>query len=171
MIGVLGHNSALLRPYWAEDNLGEWDEFYYESCPRRRIDSSTCWPAVHRATTVPWMPPVPFDITGMRNQPISSQYQWYSTLIIKWNNDVLDHKILLCKTIPGQELPVLMRWILVWIVSQVQDWLFDLLDSPVRYYCAMTPLPHTPPVLSLSRNCSDIKKVSVHYLETCINLI
>ena len=28
MIGVLGHDSALLRLYWAGDNLGEWDEFY-----------------------------------------------------------------------------------------------------------------------------------------------
>ena len=33
MIGVLGHDSALLRLYWAGDNLGEWDEFCYESCP------------------------------------------------------------------------------------------------------------------------------------------
>ena len=33
MIGVLGHNSALLRQYWAGDNLGRWDEFCYESCP------------------------------------------------------------------------------------------------------------------------------------------
>ena len=27
MIGVLGHDSALLRLYWAGDNLSEWDEF------------------------------------------------------------------------------------------------------------------------------------------------
>ena len=33
MIGVLGHDSALLRLNWAGDNLGEWDEFCYESCP------------------------------------------------------------------------------------------------------------------------------------------
>ena len=26
MIGVLGHDSSLLRLYWAGDNLGEWDE-------------------------------------------------------------------------------------------------------------------------------------------------
>ena len=27
MIGVLGHDSTLLRLYWAGDNLGERDEF------------------------------------------------------------------------------------------------------------------------------------------------
>ena len=44
MNGVLGHDSAL-RLNWAGDNLGEWEEFCYESW--RRIDPSTCWPAVH----------------------------------------------------------------------------------------------------------------------------
>ena len=34
MNGVLCHDSALLRLYWAGDNLGEWFEFCYESCPR-----------------------------------------------------------------------------------------------------------------------------------------
>ena len=29
MIGVLGHDSALLKLYSAGDNLGEWDEFCY----------------------------------------------------------------------------------------------------------------------------------------------
>ena len=33
MIGILGHDSALSRLYWARDNLGEWDYFCYESCP------------------------------------------------------------------------------------------------------------------------------------------
>ena len=51
----LGHDSAL-RLYWAGDNLGEWDEFCYVSGPLRRIDHSTCRPAVQRATTVPRMP-------------------------------------------------------------------------------------------------------------------
>ena len=32
MIGVLGHDSALLRLYWAGDNLGEWHECCYEPC-------------------------------------------------------------------------------------------------------------------------------------------
>ena len=41
MKGVLGHDSALLRLYWAGDYLGEWDEVCYESCPSRRIDRST----------------------------------------------------------------------------------------------------------------------------------
>ena len=45
---VLDHESALLRLYWDGDNLGEWDEVYYESCPLRGIDRSTCWPAVQR---------------------------------------------------------------------------------------------------------------------------
>ena len=51
--------SALLRLYWAWDNLGQWDEFCYEPCQWHKIDRSTCWPAVQRATTVPRMPPVP----------------------------------------------------------------------------------------------------------------
>ena len=42
MNGVLGNDSALLRLYWAEDNLGQWDEFCYESCPWCRIDSLAC---------------------------------------------------------------------------------------------------------------------------------
>ena len=58
MNGVLGHDSALLRLYWAGDNLGKWDEFCHESCPWHRIDRSTCWPAVLCATTVPQMPPL-----------------------------------------------------------------------------------------------------------------
>ena len=57
MIGVLSPRLFTVRIYWAEDNLGEWDEFCYESCPWRRIDHSTCWPVVQRATTVPEMPP------------------------------------------------------------------------------------------------------------------
>ena len=44
--------------YWAGKNLGKWDEFCFESCPWYRIDLSTCWPAVQRATTVPRMPPL-----------------------------------------------------------------------------------------------------------------
>ena len=56
MNGVLGQDSALLRLYWAEDNLGECDEFCYESW--RSIDRSTCWPAVQHATTVSRMPSV-----------------------------------------------------------------------------------------------------------------
>ena len=35
MIGVLGHDSALVRLSGAGDNLGEWDEFCYEPCPWR----------------------------------------------------------------------------------------------------------------------------------------
>ena len=58
MIGVLGHDSALLRLDWAGDNLCEWDEFCYESCTWHRIDRSACWPVVQRATTVPRMPPL-----------------------------------------------------------------------------------------------------------------
>ena len=33
MIGVSGHDSALLRLYWAGDNLGESDEFCYDHAP------------------------------------------------------------------------------------------------------------------------------------------
>ena len=29
--------SCTVRLYWADDNLGYWDEFYYESCPWCRI--------------------------------------------------------------------------------------------------------------------------------------
>ena len=31
IIDVLGHDSALQGYTWAGDNLGEWDEFCYES--------------------------------------------------------------------------------------------------------------------------------------------
>ena len=55
MNGVLGHDSAL-RLYLTGDNLGECDEFCNESCPWCRIDRSTCWPAVQRAT-MPRIPP------------------------------------------------------------------------------------------------------------------
>ena len=43
MNGILGDDSALLRLYWAGDNLDECDEFCYESCPWRRIDGSIYW--------------------------------------------------------------------------------------------------------------------------------
>ena len=55
-IAVFGHDSALQGIYWAEENLGEWDECCYETCPWCRIDHSTCWPAVHHATTELRMP-------------------------------------------------------------------------------------------------------------------
>ena len=41
-----------VRLYWAEDNLRQWQEFWYEPCSSCRISRSTCWPAVQRATTV-----------------------------------------------------------------------------------------------------------------------
>ena len=51
--------------------------------------------------------------------------------------------ILHCKAITGWGQLGLMRWMLVWILSQVQDWYFDLLTySPV--HCATTaPAPFT----------------------------
>ena len=56
MIGVLGHDSALVRlvrlgTTWTNEKV------CYETCPWCRINHSTCWPAVQRATTVPWMSP------------------------------------------------------------------------------------------------------------------
>ena len=36
MNGILGHDYALLRLYWAGDNLGKCDEYCHESCPWRR---------------------------------------------------------------------------------------------------------------------------------------
>ena len=54
-------NEWCFRPWFCtvrlRDNLGEWDEFCYESCLWCRIDRSTCWPVVQCATIVPWMPP------------------------------------------------------------------------------------------------------------------
>ena len=40
-----------VRPNWAGDNLGWWDEFCCEWCLWCRIDRWTCWPAVQRTTT------------------------------------------------------------------------------------------------------------------------
>ena len=39
------------------DNLGEWDEFCYKTCPRCRINRSTCWPAVRHITIELQIPP------------------------------------------------------------------------------------------------------------------
>ena len=39
--GALGHDFACVRLYWAGYNLGECDEFCYESYPWCRIDRST----------------------------------------------------------------------------------------------------------------------------------
>ena len=55
--GVSGLNSALQGYTGPGYNLGEWDEFCYESCSWWKIDCLTCWPAVQRATTVLQMPP------------------------------------------------------------------------------------------------------------------
>ena len=117
MMGVLGHDSALLIQDWAGDNLGEWDEVWCESCPLRRIDRSTCRQAVQGATIVPRMPPIQYIKLGQEM------------------NGILFH----CKAIQGRGKPGLMRWILMWNTLQVQDRVLDLLTcSPVRY--------HWPPV-------------------------
>ena len=47
---------CMVRVYWAGDNLGKWDEFWYETCPRCMINHSTCWSAVQWTTTVPRLP-------------------------------------------------------------------------------------------------------------------
>ena len=57
MISVFRPRFCTVRLYWAGNNLGESDEFCYDSCPWRRIDRSHCWPVVQHATTVPRMPP------------------------------------------------------------------------------------------------------------------
>ena len=53
MIGALGHDSALFTLYWAEHNLGDWDELCYEPCPWRRIISEllASSPARYHCTT------------------------------------------------------------------------------------------------------------------------
>ena len=76
----LGHDSPLLRLYWAGDK--EWDGFYYEPCPWRRIDRSSCWLAVQRATTVPQMPPLLMrQVWFSCNHNLSLQCQISITLI------------------------------------------------------------------------------------------
>ena len=55
MNGVLGQHSSL-EDYRARDNLGR-DQFWSESCPRCRVNPSTCWPAVQCITTVLRLPP------------------------------------------------------------------------------------------------------------------
>ena len=60
---------------------------------------------------------------------------------IKWM--VFQATILHCKAILGRGRPGLMRWILVWIMPQMQDCSLDLLtSSPLRYHCANIK-PHT----------------------------
>ena len=45
-----------VRLYWTWDNLGLWDEFLYESCPKCRFNHSTCWPAVQCTTIMLRLP-------------------------------------------------------------------------------------------------------------------
>ena len=47
-----------VRLYWAWDNFGFKMIFLYESCPRCRIDHSSCWSAVQYVKIVPWLPRV-----------------------------------------------------------------------------------------------------------------
>ena len=49
MNGVLGHDSALLKLYWAGDKLGKCDECCYESCPWHRI----AWPVGQQPSVLP----------------------------------------------------------------------------------------------------------------------
>ena len=84
MNGVLGHNSALVRLYWAGDNLSKCDEFCYESCPWCRIDRSACWPAFQRATTVPRMPFIVIiisEFTINRAQEFLTRHTAHSTVV------------------------------------------------------------------------------------------
>ena len=48
--------------YWARNNLGWLDKFWYETCPRCRIDHLTYWPTVRCTTTVLWLPPLPVPV-------------------------------------------------------------------------------------------------------------
>ena len=41
MIGVLDHDSALVRLHWAEDNQGLWDKLCYETFPGARSIAQT----------------------------------------------------------------------------------------------------------------------------------
>ena len=50
MMGVLGHDSAMLRLYWAGDNQGECDELCYESPPGA---GSITQPVGQQSSTLP----------------------------------------------------------------------------------------------------------------------
>ena len=56
MTDVLGHHAALYGYTGNNNNLGSRDELWYESCPRCRINCSTCWPVIQRTNTVLQMP-------------------------------------------------------------------------------------------------------------------
>ena len=59
---------------------------------------------------------------------------WFGEKINEWM--VLLAMTLHCKAILGQGHLGLMRWNLVWMMPQVQDWSLDLLTcSPVRCHC------------------------------------
>ena len=45
-----------IRLHQARNNLGWWDEFWYEWCPRCSINHSTRWAAVQHASTVLQLP-------------------------------------------------------------------------------------------------------------------
>ena len=73
---------------------------------------------------------------------------------------VLQAMMLHWKAILGWGQAGLMRWILVWIISEVQDWLLGLLTcSPVCYPCVMTASTDTKKNL--------ISILALSYTEIC----
>ena len=71
---------CVVRLSWAGNNLQFEMHLYYELCPWYRIDRSTYWPAVQRATTVPRMPQLFYDLnTWIR----------YTKQTKHWNEQIL----------------------------------------------------------------------------------
>ena len=69
--------------------------------------------------------------------------QIFKHISLKWNEWCFRPQ--LSKTWLGLEQPGLMRWVLLWIMPQVQDWSIDLLTSnPWCYYCTTDAPPITP---------------------------
>ena len=60
--------------------------------------------------------------------------------------------ILHCKAILGRGKPRLMRWILLWIMPQVQDRSLDLLAcSPAHYHCTTDAPLHTRHLTNITK--------------------
>ena len=63
---------------------------------------------------------------------------------------ILHCKVFIETIWPGQWQPGLMRWILIWIMPQVQDRLLDLLTcNPARYHCTTYNGPSFITIMSL----------------------
>ena len=76
-----------------------------------------------------WVPGIWVKVTDRETQPETHRIvcmvsQNYNLVCGQWTNEwmVFQATIQQCKAILGRGKPFIMKWILVWIMSQMQDW-------------------------------------------------